>query len=155
MRRRVEIAFAAFLAIAFVWAGWQATSWPERAALFPLAIAVPGAALALAQVAISSAGRPLRAAAEAVPGDLPTHMRLGRSLEAAGWIASSAVAVGALGFLLAVPLVSFLYLRRAGEPLAPSVLIPLATWMFIYGLFDRLLRLPMPPGELLRLIGAA
>lgn len=153
MRRRIEAAFAALLVAMFAWSAWQATFWPERAALFPLAIALPATVLALVQLGSSALARPAPPAADEVPSELPQRERLRRSLEAAGWIVGSAAAVWALGFLAAIPLASLLYLRRAGEGWAASVVIPGATWAFMYGLFDRMLHVPLPAGELVRLVG--
>jgi hypothetical protein len=153
MRHRLGVAFSAFLAAVFAWGAWQATLWPEKAALFPLAIALPGTVLALVQLGLAVLAPPEPAAPAGVLSDLPGSERVRRSLEVVGWIVGFVGAVWALGFLAAIPLASFLYLRRAREGWAESALIPAATWAFMYGLFDRALHVPLPPGELLRLLG--
>lgn len=153
MRHRLEVAFSAFLAAVFAWGAWQATLWPEKAALFPLAIALPGTVLALVQLGVAVLAPPEPAASAVVLSDLPGPERVRRSLEVVGWIAGFVAAVWALGFLVAIPLASFLYLRRAREGWAESALIPAGTWVFMYGLFDRVLHVPLPPGVLLELFG--
>ncbi len=47
------------------------------------------------------------------------------------------------------------YLRAARERWVPSVAIALLCWAFVYGIFDRVLHVPLPPGELLKLLGVS
>ena len=54
------------------------------------------------------------------------------------------------GFVIAVPVASFLYFRFAGgEKWSISFPLSLAAWAVFYGLFDYLLPLPFPEGMLL------
>lgn len=153
MKRRLEVAFSAFLVVVFAWAAWEATRWPEKAALFPLAIAIPATVLALVQLGVTARGASSPPRETGVGGDLPERERGRRALEAVGWILGFVAAALALGFFAAVPLASFLYLRRAGEGWAASVLIPAGLWAFLYVVFDRALHVPLPPGPLLALLG--
>lgn len=155
MKRRLEVAFSAVLLAVFAWGAWQATLWPEEAALFPLAIALPGAVLALVQLGVAALARSQPPAATGILADLPERERVGRSLEIVGWIVGFIAAVWALGFLAAIPLASFLYLRRMREGWAESVLIPVGAWALMYFLFDRTLHVPLPPGPLLALLGVS
>jgi hypothetical protein len=55
-----------------------------------------------------------------------------------------------LGFVIAVPVASFLYFRLAGgEKWSVSVPLSLAAGAIFYGLFDYILHLPFPEGALL------
>ncbi len=150
MRRSAEIAFVGLLAVVFAWASWEARDWADNVRTFPLAVALPGLALALVQVVSSARGR-----APEAPSDetLAPDERMRRSLQIAGWIGGMFVAVLLLGFLVAVPLGAFAYLRSARERWIPSVAIAALCWAFVYGIFDRVLHVPLPPGELLKMLG--
>ncbi|MGH2378067.1 MAG: tripartite tricarboxylate transporter TctB family protein [Candidatus Limnocylindria bacterium] len=151
MRRRIEIAFALTLAAVFGWAAWEATHWSPRANLFPLAIAIPALALAVLQTALSVRGA---APAPATEGDLAPEVRARRMVEIGGWMAGLVAGLALIGFLATIPLVSFLYLRLgAREGWLISAAIAAGSWAFVYGLFDRALHVPLPPGPLLRLLG--
>lgn len=150
MRRTVEVAFVAGLAVLFAWAAWEARDWADNVRTFPLAVALPGLALALVQVVSSARGRAPEAPADEA---LAPDERLRRSLQVAGWILGMFAAVVLLGFLVAVPLGAFAYLRAAREGWAPSVIIAAFCWAFVYGIFDRVLHVPLPAGELIRLLG--
>ncbi len=150
MRRTVEVAFVAGLAVMFAWAAWEARDWADNVRTFPLAVALPGLALALVQVVSSARGRPSQAPSDET---LAPDERMRRSLQIAGWILGMFAAVLLLGFLVAVPLGAFAYLRAAGERWTPSLAIAALCWAFVYGIFDRVLHVPLPPGELLKLLG--
>ncbi|MGH2450315.1 MAG: tripartite tricarboxylate transporter TctB family protein [Candidatus Limnocylindria bacterium] len=151
MTRRIEIALSLTLVVVFGWAAWEATHWSARASLFPLAIAIPAAVLAVLQTALSMRGAP---SAPATDSELPPEVRTRRMLEIAGWIAGLVAGLALLGFLVTIPLVSFLYLRLgAREGWLMSAAIAAGSWAFVYGLFDRALHVPLPAGPLLRLLG--
>ncbi|MBI2324420.1 MAG: tripartite tricarboxylate transporter TctB family protein [Chloroflexi bacterium] len=152
MRRGVEVAFVAFLAVVFAWAAWEARDWADNVRTFPLAVAIPGLALALVQVVSSARGRAPEAP---VDETLAPDERLRRSAQIAGWIGGMFVAVLLLGFLVAVPLGAFAYLRAARERWLSSVAIAVLCWAFVYGIFDRVLHVPLPPGELLKALGVS
>lgn len=152
MRRTVEIAFVAGVAVMFAWAAWEARDWADNVRTFPLAVALPGLALALVQVVSSARGRPPEGPSDEV---LAPDERMRRSLQIAGWILGMFAAVVLLGFLVAVPLGAFAYLRAARERWIPSVAIGALCWAFVYGVFDRVLHVPLPPGELLRVLGVS
>jgi hypothetical protein len=78
-----------------------------------------------------------------------------RTAEIAAWIVGFWAAISVLGFSAAVPVVTFLYLRiGAREPWLISTVLTLLAFGFFYGLFDRVLRIPFPPGQLLGWLGA-
>ena len=64
---------------------------------------------------------------------------------ALGWMASFFVALWLLGALITVPLFAAVYLLAVprSSPVLAGV-YALASWAFVYGLFGRLLRLPLP-----------
>ncbi len=159
-----DLAFALALAGAFAWAVYEAQVFPEGARLFPLAIALPALALALLQAALSVRARASVPAEEVadmadVP-DIAGEETLGgaerarRTAEITAWILGVFAAVFLLGFLLAVPLAAVAYLRVAArEGWLASIAVAALCWGLVFGVFDRLLHVPLPPGVLLRLFG--
>jgi hypothetical protein len=66
------------------------------------------------------------------------------------WVVAFFVLILLLGFPIAVPLFVFLYLKVAGsESWTLSAALTLFSWIFIEGLFDRLLHIPLPHGWLM------
>jgi hypothetical protein len=63
------------------------------------------------------------------------------------------VAIWLLGFTIAIPLTTFFYLVTAREKWPLSVVLTVLTWGFVYGLFDRLLRVPFPEAQLFLWLG--
>jgi TctA family transporter len=126
----------------------------ERAALFPMVLGIPCLALALlafGQEAFNVMRRP--ACAEDVAAKAP-HLEAGtvrrRAASIVGWIVGFFISIWLLGFPLAVPVASFLYLRLAGgENWTTSILLSAAAGAVFYGLFDSFLHLPFPEGTLM------
>jgi hypothetical protein len=53
-----------------------------------------------------------------------------------------------------VPLIVFLYLKvQSRESWLLSVTLAVFAWLFFYGLFDRLLHIPFPDGEIFNWLG--
>jgi hypothetical protein len=68
-----------------------------------------------------------------------------------GWAIGYFVAFWLLGFSLAVPLTTLLYLKvDAGEKWPISLLLTAGAWVFFHGLFVYTLQMPFPEGLLLR-----
>jgi hypothetical protein len=66
-------------------------------------------------------------------------------IAAVGWMASFFLALWLLGALITVPVFAVVYLLAVprSSPVLAGV-YALASWAFVYGLFGRLLRLPLP-----------
>jgi hypothetical protein len=131
------------------WAVISATAWPWKAALFPLVIGIPVFCLAAAEVLWVLFGSTPQE--QAMDFQLSTHLppktMLQRTLVSVGWIAGFFAAIVLVGFLIAVPLFVFLYLKVQGrEGWVFSSVFTLVVWVFFYGLFDQLLHLPFPDG---------
>ncbi len=153
-----DLAFALFLIAVFAYATVAALSLPEGAKLFPAAIAIPSLVLAvlLAVISLRSRGttglpQPPDAGDEA---PLAPEERTRRTGEIAAWFLGIFAAVYLLGFLIAIPVSAFAYLRLAArEGWVPSVGVAALCWSLVFGVFDRLLHVPLPAGELLRMFG--
>jgi putative tricarboxylic transport membrane protein len=148
---------------------FEARGWPFRTAVFPLATGSllvllsavklvahvvrtrdpvardPEPALTkLAGQAEPVAPKPLAAEADDVP-DVFTSASRAEWLAAIGWMGAFFVSFWLLGALIAVPLFAVVYLLAVprSSPVLAGV-YALASWAFVYGLFGRLLRLPLP-----------
>ena len=74
---------------------------------------------------------------------------IGRELQMFGWLAGFAGAILLLGFLFAVPLILYLYLRfDSRESQWLSLAVALAGVVVIYGVFDQLLEVQLWDGFL-------
>lgn len=152
-----DLAFAFVLMAVFAYATVTALSYPEGAKLFPLAIAIPSLVLAVVLAFISLRSRGTTIAPRAPdPDEDPTltpKERTRRTSAIALWILGIFAAVYLLGFLVAIPLSAVTYLRFAArESWATSVGVAAVCWALVFGVFDRLLHLPLPPGELIRFL---
>ncbi|MBI4013235.1 MAG: tripartite tricarboxylate transporter permease [Candidatus Rokubacteria bacterium] len=157
---RLDAASAFSLLLVLVLAGalWQSREFGTRAGLFPWAIGIPTLALALVQLGRDLAGRRSRGPGDAVGGGagLPAGVAARRTAEIGAWIAGGFVAIWLLGFPLATLVATFLYLKVGGRERWPiSLGLSLAGFAFVYGLFERGLAVPFPPGRLLVWLGLA
>jgi hypothetical protein len=151
-----DLAFALVLIAVFAYATVTALSYPEGAKLFPLAIAIPSFVLAVVLAVSSLRARGTIAPPQpADPDDDPTltpEERRRRTSAIALWILGIFAAVYLLGFLVAIPISAAAYLRFAArESWALSAGIAAVCWALVFGVFDRLLHLPLPAGVLLRM----
>lgn len=152
-----ELAFAMLLVAVFAYATVTALTYPEGARLFPLAIAVPSFVLAVLLAIISLRSR-WTSVAPAVDTDaevaLAPQERTRRTAEIGAWFLGIFAAVYLLGFLVAIPIAAMAYLRFAArESWMTSVAVAALCWALVFGVFDRLLHVPLPAGELLRVFG--
>jgi hypothetical protein len=66
-----------------------------------------------------------------------------------GWTLGFFSAIWLLGFNVAVPVATFLYLKVGARERWPiTACLTLLAWILFYGLFDFTLHLPFPKGEL-------
>ena len=152
-------AFSALLVVAFAWALWESRDFGTRAGLFPWAVCAPGLALGLAQLARDVKGRREKPAAdpkgEAAP-EVPPEVAKRRTLEICLWIVAFWVAIWLLGFSLATLVTTLLYLRVSARERWPMcVVLTACAFAFVYGLFEKGLGVPFPPGQLLVWLGLA
>jgi hypothetical protein len=153
-RGRYGPLFALFFVAAFAYVLYEAffgygADFP-RAALFPKIIGTFSVLLALAAFALTlpqalrvrTEHRSERPAAELI-----TARR--RTLAMIWWVLGFFAAIWLFGFVIAVPLATFVYLTAgARERWAPSLMLAAIAWVFFYGLFERFLHLPFPPGQI-------
>jgi hypothetical protein len=161
----------AFLAL-FVWAIWQARAWPFRAALFPVLVALFALVPIVLKLWLDARPRATAPRSESssststvnlVEEDQANEVELEEVFETApravwlsavAWLALFFVMLWTLGIYITVPLFALLYLvfvSRDSLPLAAGYAA--ITWLFLYGIFDQVLHLPLPTSALVGLLG--
>lgn len=127
---------------------------------FPLAIGIPSLGLALLALGLELRGArgPAMAtsAVEAEPAEplRPPEVVRQRTLAMMGWVVGFFLGIWLLGFSLAVPVLTFLYLKLgAGERWPISLALTALGYAFFHGLFDSALHVPFPQGLLFELLG--
>jgi hypothetical protein len=166
----VDRGMTAAFAIVGVWALMEAWAWPLRAALFPLGAASLLLLVALLKLAVDLAGPPAAPTpstavqarpsspadeheddetSDAEPTDVFATAPPRVWLSAITWMGAFFLLLWLLGALVAVPLFAVVYLRAVSrESFVLAGAYGLACWAFTYGLFDRLLHIPLPAGTL-------
>jgi TctA family transporter len=124
----------------------EARNWPFRAGLFPLAAGSAMVGLTILKLAV----KPGNAATDPEGGDVFAGASRADWLRGLGWMTTFFVLLWLLGALVTVPLFALVYLLAASRetPLMAGS-YALASWLFVYSLFDRLLHIPLPPGVVL------
>ena len=148
MHKRATIGLSVVVMLASGYAVFAATAWPWKAALFPLAIGIPLFCLATTELLWACFGAEEQR--DSMELALSTDAVAGRRVVVvAGWMLAFFGAIVLVGFMIAVPLFLFLYLKlqaREGWPM--SIGLTLVVFAAFYGLFDALLHLPFPAGVL-------
>jgi putative tricarboxylic transport membrane protein len=143
-----------FLALA-VWVLYEASRWPFRTAVFPLATGIVLLGLSVVNVVVLAGRSP--ADPNGPPHDLENDelpdifavASRAEWLSAIGWMAGFFALLWVAGALVAVPLFAVIYLlAEARQSIVLAGTYAFFCWLFIYGLFDRALRVPLPAGVL-------
>jgi hypothetical protein len=151
-----RILFSSFVALVILTFLLVAKDWPIRASIIVLLLGGIGIILALVQVI--SDWKVLRGTgvASARPTyETPWLEQQGRwgSLEIWAWLWGLFFAIHLIGFLAALPLFVFLYVKIYGGGWMTAVALTAVTWGFLYGVFEQIMHVPWPPPLLLSAIG--
>jgi hypothetical protein len=152
-------------AMVFLAAGFavivQAGAWPFRSAVFPLAIGwvLFGTAALKLGLSFRSRVKAHGGVRGAGPGTDAAEILIRASMAdwrgALGWMGAFFALLWLAGALVTVPLFALVYLTLVPRrSLALAGTYALVSWAFVYGVFDRLLHVPLPPGRLLTALGA-
>ncbi len=148
--------FTAVVAILLALALFQSRNFGHRAGLFPWAIGIPTLLLALVQLGKDTLGRekPKGAlAAWEVAVAVSPEVARQRTVSILTWTMGFFIAIWLLGFSYSIPVAMLLYLKLAGKEKWPlTIAVTFFTWLFVYGLFERVLSIPFPEGLLVSLI---
>src|SRR5262249_27183573 len=124
----------------------QSRDFGFRAGLFPWVIGIPLLILAAGQLVFGLTGKTKFKSEDIGAGaELPPELVYKRTISICRWTIGYFSAISRLGFSLAVPLTTLLYLKVAGKEKWPITLtLSLIAWGFFYGLFEYGLRIPFP-----------
>lgn len=160
MKIRTQLFFSLLLLVFFVYFVWEARDWRLQARLYPWAIGLPMIILALIQVALDVKGVEEKKTSDGAPVDfqfgqtMDSAIARSRTFNIFAWILGFFVAIWLVGFSLAILLLLFLYLKvHSREPWGLSLILTAGGWVLFWGLFDRLLHLPFPEGQLFTWLG--
>ena len=145
------------------WVVFQALDWPFRTSLFPLmtgsllvglALLKLGSSVGRVRTSVPAEERGASADLQADLLDVLATASRGEWASAVRWMAGFFLMFWLLGALVTVPLFAVAYLlvvARQSPVLAGTY--ALVSWMFVYGLFDRVLHIPLPAGAVLTRLG--
>jgi hypothetical protein len=86
--------------------------------------------------------------------EVPKDVAYSRTVNICAWTIGYFIAIWLLGFSLAVPATTLLYLKFAGKEKWPITLALSAIgWLFFYGLFVYFLNVPFPEGAIFAWLG--
>ena len=144
--------FSLFIIVVFICALWESRSFNVRAGLFPWTIGFPVLAFAIVQLIMDLMGKGDRSGDDhkgEAGSELPTDIVNRRTAGIFGWIIGFFVAIWLFGFSIGGPLCTFIQLKIGYRERWPLTLILAGfSWVFIYGLFDRILHVPFPEGQI-------
>jgi TctA family transporter len=140
--------FSFLLVIVYAVALWQSRRFNFRAGLFPWAIGFPIFALVLIQWVKDLTGRDQKVKNEGPGQEIPKGVIVRRMILISCWTGGFYAAILLLGFNLASPLCTFLYLLLSRERWYLTALVTGGTFAFFYGFFFRIIHIPFPPGLL-------
>jgi hypothetical protein len=139
---------------------YLAQEWRMQARLYPWAIGIPMAILALIQVILDLKGIKPKVVDDATPmdfqftKDIEPALAQKRTLIMFAWLLGFFFAIWLLGFPIAIPLMMLTYFRFQGdESWKLSIILTVIAWFFFYGLFVNLLHLPFPEGLIITWLG--
>jgi hypothetical protein len=146
-------AFSFALIVIFAWALWQSRKFSFTAGFFPWVLGFPVLILAIVQfyLDLTRRGRKNTEAKDSVWEEtkLADQVINRRTASVFGWIFGWLAGIWLFGFAIGAPLCTFIELKIGERERWPLALILTATaWLFIYGIFDRLLHVPFPKGQL-------
>ncbi len=134
---------------------WQSRNFGYRAGLFPWAIGGPTLVLALGQLGRDLYGKKKKSERHIgdTESDVSPEDERQRTLLIIVWTVAFFVAIWLLGFSYAVPLMMLLYLKFGGkEGWVITLSVTFGTWLFYWGLFEKMLNVPFPEGLLFELL---
>lgn len=134
---------------------WQSRNFGFRAGLFPWVIGTPTLLLILLQLGRDLRGQKSKKDDHGISDEEATDPALvrQRTISIILWTVGSFLLVWFLGFSIAVPLIIALYLKLAGkESWLMTAMVTFFSWLFFWGLFEKLLNVPFPQGLLIGLI---
>jgi len=147
--------FGFLVLVLFALSLWEASNWGFRARLFPWAIGFTGLAFAVMQLDLDITGF-FRKGSIGLSNEVDNEAAfvVRRTAGITGWILGFFLAIWLLGFTMAVPVATLLYLKvGAREKWLISIVLTVVAFASFYGLFIYALSVPFPQGLLLEWLG--
>jgi hypothetical protein len=156
-QKKYEALFTLGIALVFAGALWQSLGWNMQAGLFPWLITGTMLVLTIVQLGLTIRGQKQAgdALVTAVDYDLSPAVVRRRTANVVGWILGFVATIWLLGFPIAVPLLTLLYLKLgAGEKWALALGLAAVAGVLFYVLFVQVLNIFFERGVLLRALGS-
>jgi putative tricarboxylic transport membrane protein len=149
--------FAGTVIVILAIALWDSRNFGYRAGLFPWVIGTPTLILAFGQFFRDLFGKKKKAVgglAQSVEVEVEIAPELvrKRTVSIILWTVGFFLVIWLLGFSYAVPLTILLYLVFAKESWFITASVTFFSWLFYWGLFEKMLNVPFPEGYLITLI---
>lgn len=144
---RERVFFTSFVGLLMLAALLIAKDWPVRASIIILLLGSVGLVLAVCQLVLDCkalGGEGLEPERPTFEVEALEHQGRWGSLEIWAWLWALFFAIHLIGFLTALPLFVFLYVKFYGGSWTATVILSGGTWAFLYGIFDELLHVPWP-----------
>ncbi len=130
----------------------------EQASFFPLIIGVPGLALASWTFGkdVFTTTRVVTGGGEPAVGEVEVEPEVARKrmISIISWVLGFFFSIWFLGFVWSSVVATFIYLKVGSrENWIMSISLTALSWLFFGGLFDRMLHLPFPEGQLFIWLG--
>ncbi len=150
----LSILFTLFLAVLFAWAVIVSRSWPPGARLFPWIAAVPAFLLVVFQLTRELRQRKASPHISEAKRSKAMSTELRVTAKIAAWTFGLFAGIWLLGFIIAIALFVFLFLKmESREKWFFSLLGAAGSWAFIYALFVMILNFPFPDPQLFFWLG--
>jgi hypothetical protein len=147
VRSAEALLFTSFVGLLILAALFVAKDWPVRASIVILLLGSIGVVLALCQFVLdlkALRGERAKAARPTFEVEALEHQGRWGSLEIWAWLWGLFFAIHLIGFLTALPLFVFLYVKLYGGTWPTAAILSAGTWAFLYGIFDQVLHVPWP-----------
>ena len=155
-----HIVFDLLVLLFFAFLVWEAKEWKPQARLYPWVIGLPMLVLGVIHLGMDLKGGRTKNVSGAPPVDfqfakgIDPELAKWRTINIFSWIFGFIIGVWLVGFSISIPGIIFFYLKmHAREGWVLSVLLTVAGWLLYWGLFDQILRLPLPDGKIFLWMG--
>jgi len=163
MKFKPQALFALVVLIFLIVFVYEAKDWRMQARLYPWAIGIPMIFLAVLYIFRELTGKNEKIQQQQA-GNAPVDFQFTkgvdkdtarkRTISIFSWIFGFFLGIWLIGFSYMVPLFVFLYLKVQSHERWPiSIALTGGAWLLFWGLFNRVLRLPFPDGQVMVWLG--
>ncbi len=146
--------FSFAIVVIFIYVLWESRRFDFATGFFPWSIGFPVLGLAIIQLVMDLFGNTDAGKEDPLPEGkerialTPQEVNR-RTTVVFGWIIAYFLSIWLFGFTIGLPLCTFIQLKIGEQEKWPLTLVLTGiAWVFIYGLFERLLHVPFPTGQL-------